>query len=115
MTSSGLGGARRRLDAGHGDGGAARLRQRHRRPLESLALPARLVAGRNDLGTGRNDLCNGSERNADHRQSRRDGAYAGEHGPDPSSRTEFYAAEGPEAIADTAVSAPFRQFFHMFQ
>ena len=98
----GLGRARRRLDAGHGDGGAARLRQRNRRPLEALALAAGLVAGRDDLGAGRNALCDGSERYADHRQSRRDGAHAGEHARTP--RTTDFALNltsrrKPDAIA----------------
>ena len=75
----GFGRARRCLDARDGDGGAARLRQRNRRPLEPLALAAGLVAGRDDLGARWNALCDGSERYADHRQSRRDGAHAGEH------------------------------------
>jgi hypothetical protein len=57
----GLGGPRRGLDAGHRDRRTARLRQWHRRPLESLALPARLVAGRDDLRTRWNDLCDGGE------------------------------------------------------
>src|SRR5262249_20036202 len=57
----GLGGARRGFDAGHRDRGTARLRQRHGGPLESLAFPARLVAGRHDLRTRRNDLCDGGE------------------------------------------------------
>jgi hypothetical protein len=57
----GLGGPRRGFDAGHGDRRTARLRQRHGGSLESLALPARLIAGRDDLGTGRNDLCDGGE------------------------------------------------------
>ena len=57
----GLRGPRRGFDAGHRDRRTARLRQRHRGPLESLALPARLVAGRDDLRTGWNDLCDGGE------------------------------------------------------
>src|SRR6476469_9386356 len=79
----GFGRARRRLDAGDGDGGAARLRQRNRGPLDTIALTAGLIAGRDDLGGGRNALCDGSARYADHRQSRRDGAYAGEHAQTP--------------------------------
>src|SRR5438105_4027192 len=57
----GLGGPRRGFDTRHRDGRTARLRQRYRWPFESLALPARLVAGRNDLRAGWNDLCNGGE------------------------------------------------------
>src|SRR5499425_2754493 len=52
----GLRRARRGFDPRHRNGRAARLRQWHRGPLESLALPARLVAGRDDLRTRRNDL-----------------------------------------------------------
>ena len=50
----GFGRARRCLDAGDGDGGAARLRQRNRGPLEPLALAPGLIAGRDDLGAGWN-------------------------------------------------------------
>lgn len=57
----GLRRAGRGFDAGHGDGRAARLRERNRRPLEALALAAGLIAGRDDLRTGRNALCDGSE------------------------------------------------------
>ena len=57
----GLGGSRRGFDAGDRDRGTARLCQRHRRPLESFALPARLVAGRDDLRARWNDLCDGGE------------------------------------------------------
>jgi len=57
----GLGGPRRGFDTRHRDGRTARLRQRYRWPFESLALPARLVAGRNDLRAGWNDLCDGGE------------------------------------------------------
>ena len=81
------------------------------RPLEPLALTAGLIAGRDDLGAGRNALCDGSERYADHRQSRRDGAYAGEHGPDPSNNGFFFdltSRRKPDAIADgVRVSAIF--------
>ena len=57
----GFGRAGRCLDAGDGDGRAARLRQRNRRPLEPLALAPGLIAGRDDLGAGRNALCDGGE------------------------------------------------------
>src|SRR5262249_24577392 len=67
-----LGRAGRRLDAGRRDHRAAWLRQRDGGALESLALPARLVAGRDNLCAGRYGLGNGSERDADHRQGRRD-------------------------------------------
>jgi hypothetical protein len=56
----GLGRARRRLDPGLRDDGSAGLRQWTRGRLESEALPARQIAGRNDLR-------NGSKRHADHR------------------------------------------------
>ena len=111
----GFGRARRRLDAGDGDGGAARLRQRNRRPLEPLALTAGLIAGRDDLGAGRNALCDGSERYADHRQSRRDGAYAGEHAQTPRT-TDFSLTLRPgESRTQSPTAVPFRQFFQMFQ
>src|SRR6516165_2854050 len=96
----GLRRARRGFDPRHRDRRTARLRQRYRRPFESLAFPARLDAGRDDLRTRRNDLCRGGEWNADHRQSRRDGAYAGRHLPDPSTnRAEFYGWGEGRAIA----------------
>ena len=81
------------------------------RPLEPLALAAGLVAGRDDLGAGRNALCDGSERYADHRQSRRDGAHAGEHAQTPRI-TDFSlnitSRRKPDAIADgRPVSAIF--------
>ena len=57
----GLGGPGRRLDAGHRDGGPARLRQRRGEALEALAFAAGLVAGRHDLCTWRDDLCDGGE------------------------------------------------------
>ena len=81
------------------------------RPLEPLALAAGLIAGRDDLGAGRNALCDGSERYADHRQSRRDGAHAGEHAQTPRT-TDFSlnltSRRKPDAIADgRPVSAIF--------
>ena len=79
-----LGGARRSLDAGQRDRAAAGLRQRHGGDAESLALPARLLAGRNDLG-------NGSERNADHRQSRRDRGKRRRTLTPPRNATELFA------------------------
>src|SRR5258707_1258319 len=51
----GLRRARRGFDPRHRDRRTARLRQRYRRPVESLAFPARLGAGRDDLRTRRND------------------------------------------------------------
>jgi hypothetical protein len=64
------------LDPGHGDGGTAGLCQRDRGPFEAFSLAPRLIARRNDLRDG-------SARNADHRRSHRDGAHAGEHDPHP--------------------------------
>ena len=106
-----LAGSRRSFDPGRGDGGTAGLGQRHRGALESLTLPARLVAGRNDLCTGRNDLCNCSERNADHRQSRRNGAHAREHGPTPLYRGTLRSGASCRQSRTRAVSAPTLAIF----
>src|SRR5436190_14396339 len=57
----GLGAPRPGFDTRHRDGRTAWLRQPYRWPFESLALPARLVAGRNDLRAEWNDLRDGGE------------------------------------------------------
>ena len=113
----GFAGARRGFDAGDRDGGAAGLGQRHRRPLESLALPARLVAGRNDLctrqettcATAANDTLNIAKAAA---IARTPASVA----PTPAPMQEFYGREGPGSNRGHVPSArPRWQFFHMFQ